>query len=133
MEDNIKKLSGYRFSCGLEALEDAHLMYSNGRYKAALSRAYYGILHGIRSVNALDQFSSSQHADVISHFYQFYVRTGAFPSEASKMITLASENRERADALDFYVASRESAERQIERAEIFLDWVREYLQQKQII
>lgn len=130
MAGSLKELSAYRFACSQEALEDARLMFEHGRYKNALNRAYYSIFHAIRAVNAMDQFDSSKHSGVISHFNQFYVKTGAFSKEASKIITLASENRERADYLDFFVASKEDAQNQIERAERFLGWVEAYLRQE---
>lgn len=133
MAGSLKELSAYRFFCGREALEDAKLMLEHGRYKNALNRAYYGIFHGIRAVNAMDQFDSSKHSGVIAHFNQHYVKTGIFTKEASKIITLASENRERADYLDFFVASREDAEKQVARAEQFLGWIEEYLVKENII
>lgn len=56
-----------------------------------------------------------------------YVKTGKFSKEASKIIKYASESREKADYLDFYVASKSEAEKQIERAENFVALVKEYL------
>lgn len=53
MESSVKDLSKYRFENSLENLEDARIMFENGRYKNALNRAYYSIFHGIRSVCAL--------------------------------------------------------------------------------
>lgn len=53
--------------------------------------------------------------------------------ELSKIIRAASENREKADYLDFFVASREEAEKQIERAKEFTNTIRVYLQEKGII
>ncbi|MCM1135263.1 MAG: HEPN domain-containing protein [Clostridium sp.] len=55
---------------------------------------------------------------------------GIFPKEASKLIKLASEKRENADYLDFFVASKEEAEEQLERAETFGKWIEEYLKAK---
>lgn len=133
MAGSIEELSRYRYECGLEALEDAQLMYSNGRYKNALNRGYYAIFHGMRAINALDSFDSSKHGGVIAHFNQFYVKTEIFPRDASRMIRLAAESRERADYLDFFVASREDANAQIQRADTFLRWVKELLVQKGIL
>lgn len=62
MENSVETLSKYRFESSEEALEDARLMYENGRYKNALNRAYYSIFHAIRAVNALEQFDSSKHS-----------------------------------------------------------------------
>ena len=107
MDSSIIDLSRYRFGCSVEALEDAKIMFGNGRYKNALNRAYYSIFYAIRSVNALDGYDSSKHSGVIAHFNQEYVKNNIFDREASKIIKKASESRERADYLDFFVASRE--------------------------
>jgi hypothetical protein len=55
------------------------------------------------------------------------VKTGIFPKEASRLIKLASEKRECADYLDFFIASQEDAQMQIERANVFKDWIEKYL------
>ena len=119
MEGSINELSKYRFETSLENLEDARIMFENGRYKNALNRAYYSIFHAIRSINVLDGFDSSKHSGVIAYFNQHYVKTEVFPKELSKIIKAASENREKADYLDFFIASKEEAEKQIKRAEDF--------------
>lgn len=133
MERRIIELSKYRFGCCHEALEDAKIMYEAGRYKNALNRAYYSIFHGIRAVNALDGFDSSKHSGVIGYFNRNYVKEGIFPKEASKILRLASEKRENADYLDFYIASKEEAEAQIERAERFSKWIGDYLKTKDVL
>ncbi len=108
-------------------------MFSSGRYKNSLNRSYYSIFYGIRAVNVLDGFDSSKHSGVIAHFNQQYVKTGIFPREASKIIKLASEKREEADYLDFFVASKEDAEPMIEKAEKFQKWIEQYLRDNKII
>ena len=133
MEGTIEELSKYRFETSIEALNDAKLMYDNERYKNALNRAYYSIFHAIRAVNALDGYDSSKHSGVISYFNQNYVKENIFPKELSKIIRLASENREKADYLDFFIASKNEAEKQIHRAEEFIEYIRAYLSQKGII
>lgn len=84
-------------------------------------------------MNAIADFDSSKHSGVIAFFNQNYVKTGIFPKEASKIIKLASENRERADYLDFFVASKKDAEEQIERALLFKDMIKGYLKAKSVI
>lgn len=133
MERSVIDLSKYRFDCCREALEDATIMYDAGRYKNALNRAYYSIFHGMRAVNALDGFDSNKHSGVIAHFNQNYVKQGIFSKEASKLIKLASEKRENADYLDFFVASKEEADAQIERAKTFIGWVEMYLKGKGVL
>lgn len=132
MEERIRELSKYRFETSLENLDDARLMYENGRYKNALNRAYYSIFHAIRAVNALKGFDSSKHSGVIAFFNQNYVKEEIFPKDLSKIITQASNNREKADYLDFYIASSEEAKKQIDRAEEFSRAIKEYLVEQEI-
>ncbi len=133
MERSVMDLSKYRYECCKEALDDARFMFENNRYKNCLNRAYYSIFHGIRAVFALEGFDSSKHSGLISHFNKYYVKTGIFLPEASKIIKLASENREHADYLDFFIASKSDAENQIRIAEKFRMWVEEYLKTKGVL
>ena len=133
METSMRELSKYRFENCKEDLFDAKLMLENGRYKNALNRGYYAIFHAIRAVNALDGFDSSKHSGVIAHFNQQYVKEGIFPKELSKIIREASENREKADYLDFFIASKSEAEKQVGRAEEFVAQIEVYLVEKKII
>ena len=133
MEERARELSKYRFETSLEALSDAKIMYENERYKNTLNRAYYAIFHAIRAVNALSGFDSSKHSGVIAYFNQNYVRDGVFSKELSKIIKMASENREKADYLDFFIASKEEAERQILRAEEFVDAIKMYLESEKVL
>ncbi len=133
MEESVEVLSRYRFETAEEALKDAILMYDNGRYKNALNRAYYAVFHAIRAVNILKGFDSSKHSGVISFFNQTYVKTGIFTKELSKTIKVAYESREKADYLDFYVASKSEAEQQIVRAEAFLGAIKMHLIEENIL
>ena len=133
MEERARELSKYRFETSLEALSDDKLMYENERYKNTLNRAYYAIFHEIRAVNALNGFDSSKHSGVIAYFNQNYVKAGIFSKELSKIIRMASENREKADYLDFFIASKEEAERQIVRAEEFINVIKTYLEREKIL
>lgn len=133
MEERLKELSKYRFNTSCESLEDARIMFENGRYKNSLNRAYYSIFHAIRAVNTLKEFDSSKHSGVISFFNQNYVKEGIFDKELSKIIKQAYDNREKADYLDFYIASSEEAEKQIVRAEQFLEAIKAYLKEQNIL
>ena len=130
MASSIKDLSKYRYERSLEELGNAKAMLGIGKYKLALNRSYYSIFHGMRAVNVLEEFDSSKHSGVIAHFNQYHVKTGDFPKEASRIIRNASEMREHADYEDFFVASRQDAEEQVQKAEIFHQFVFNYLKQR---
>ena len=53
--------------------------------------------------------------------------------ELSKIIRIASENREKADYLDFFIASKEEAERQIVHAEEFINVIKTYMERENIL
>mgnify|MGYP002797373003 FL=1 len=133
MAGSIKDLSKYRYERSSEELENAKAMLESGKFKLALNRSYYSIFHGMRAVNVLDEFDSSKHSGVIAHFNQYHVKTGDFPKEASRIIRTSSEMREHADYEDFFVASRQDAEEQVQKAQTFHDFISSYLQKKGIL
>jgi hypothetical protein len=133
MAGSLSDLSKYRYERSLEELENAKALFETGKFKLALNRSYYSIFHGIRAVNVLDEFDSSKHSGVIAHFNQFHVKEGHFPKNASKIIKTASEMREHADYEDFFVASRQDAEEQIQKTVQFLKYIEDYLNLKNIL
>ncbi len=133
MAGSIKDLAKYRYERSSEELENAKAMLESGKFKLALNRSYYSIFHGMRAVNVLDEFDSSKHSGVIAHFNQYHVKTGDFSKEASKIIQTSSEMREHADYEDFFVASRQDAEEQVQKAQIFHEFIIDYLQKKGIL
>ena len=133
MAGSIKDLAKYRYERSSEELENAKAMLESGKFKLALNRSYYSIFHGMRAVNVLDEFDSSKHSGVIAHFNQYPVKTGDFSKEASKIIQTSSEMREHADYEDFFVASRQDAEEQVQKAQIFHEFIIDYLQKKGIL
>lgn len=133
MASSINDLSKYRYERSLEELENAKSLFNDRKFKLALNRSYYSIFHGIRAVNVLDEFDSSKHSGVIAHFNRFHVKNGDFPKETSKIIKTASIMREHADYEDFFVASLQDAKEQIRNAEIFQQYIHEYLYSKNIL
>ena len=132
MAGSIKDLSKYRYERSSEELENAKAMLECGKFKLSLNRSYYSIFHGMRAVNVLDEFDSSKHSGVIAHFNQYHVKTGDISKEASKIIRTSSEMREHADYEDFFVASRQDAEEQVQKAQKFHEIITSYLQEKGI-
>ena len=133
MEERVKELSKYGFETSLENLEDAKLMFESGRYKNALNGASYAIFQAIRSVHTFQGFDSSKLSVVFAFFNQSYVKEGVFDKELSKIIKQAYDYREKADYLDFYIASSEEAGKQIARAEVFKEAIKTYLVEQDIL
>ncbi|WP_148408887.1 HEPN domain-containing protein [Murimonas intestini] len=130
MQPSKLDLSMYRMQRAKEDLRAAQINLENNLYKASINRSYYSIFHAIRSVNVLDDFDASKHSSVIAHFNQYHVHTGDFERGTYKIIDSAYRIREKCDYSDFVIVSREEAETQILKAEIFLKEVQNYLKHK---
>ena len=78
-------------------------------------------------MNIWDGFDASKHSSVIAHFNQFYVHEGKFDRDTYKLIDSAYRIREKCDYSDFFIASKEDAEKQIANAEEFIKRVEKFL------
>ena len=61
-----------------------------------------------------------------------YVKTEIFPREIGRKISEAEEIRHASDYDDFYIASREETERQIDVADEFIQLVEEYCNEQSV-
>lgn len=130
---SVETLAKYRFQRALEDFAAAKKMLSVGMYKPSLNRSYYSIFHAMRAITALEGFDSSKHSGVIAYFNLNFVKTGIFQKETSKIIKNASIMREQSDYSDFFIASKQDAEEQIERAKEFIEVVEKYLKDKKVL
>lgn len=130
MQLDVKTLSEYRLNRAREDLKAAISNHQAGFYKAAINRSYYAIFHAIRAVNILDGFDASKHSSVIAHFNQFYVHERKFERDIYKLIDSAYRIREKCDYSDFFIASKEDSENQIENAQKFMMQVETFLKKE---
>lgn len=133
MEGSIKELSVYRYSKAMEDLTASEVVLKESLYKVSINRSYYAIFHAIRSITALVGYDSSKHSGIIAYFNLNFVKTGEFDKDSSKIVKTASFLREKSDYEDFYIASKQDAEKQLEDAKIFLSKVDEYLRKNGIL
>lgn len=59
-----------------------------------------------------------------------YIKTGVFDKSISKIVASASKLREKSDYVDFYIASRQESQEQIEKAGEFLKVIEDFLIKK---
>lgn len=98
------------------------------KFRGANNRAYYGIYHAISAVHALDGNAYKRHKDALANFNKNYVKTEIFPRKLGKKIVESEEIRHASDYDDFYIATREEAEEQIQTAKELVSRVEEYVQ-----
>ena len=102
-------------------------MIENGMYSQSLNRSYYSIFHAVRAVLAFEQFDSKKHSGIIAYFNQNFVSKGIFDRKYSKILMSAEMIRNKSDYNDFYLASREDAEKQVQGAKEFISEMNRYI------
>lgn len=123
MEGSLKELAGYRMDRAKEMLVAARENLEIGQYKTSLNRSYYAIFHAMRAMNILKGFDSSKHSGVIAFFNKEYLKENILDRNLSIVIKNSAFLRKKSDYDDFYIASKQEAEKQLEEAERFLDAV----------
>ena len=117
----------YRIETAKEDLKSAVLLRDAGLYKGANNRAYYAVFHAINAVHALNGNAYKRHKDAIANFNKEYVKTKIFPRDIGRKIAGIEEIRHASDYDDFYIATREEAEEQIQTAKELVSRVEEYV------
>lgn len=129
-EGNKIDLMKYRLETAKSDLNAAKVLIKAKEYKASNNRAYYAIFHAISAIHALDEKTYKKHKDAIGNFNKDYVKTEIFPREMGKKISRAEMIRHASDYDDFYIATKEKSQEQIETAEELIKMVEEYCKNK---
>lgn len=125
-----KDLARYKLERAKEELDTAELLLQNEKFKAANNRAYYSIYYSLTAVLCLEPIAFKKHKDTIGYFNKNYVHTGIFPEETGRNISKAAKVRHASDYDEFYIASKEETERQIQTAKNISDSVDEFISKK---
>ena len=133
MTEKQKDLCVYRVNQSEETVRSAKLCKENHFYKDAINRSYYAAFYAVKSVLAIEGVDFKRHKDVVAYFNQNYVATEVFAKESGRGLARLQRKRETSDYDDFYVASAEEAQEQIDVAEKILEEVRGYLKEKGIL
>ena len=67
------------------------------------------------------------HSGIISEFRKLYIKTGIFEKSMSDTISVLFDSRTGGDYDDFYIVSRQEAVDNLNKAELFVDEVKNYL------
>jgi len=129
-DDVCINLARYRLEKARRAFKSATENIGAGDFETANNRAYYSVFNSIRAVLALDSVDFKTHSHTIGYFNQHYIKEGIFDSVFSRMIQRISQSRNKSDYEDFYVATRQEAETNIEGSRNFLEAVDQYVSQR---
>ena len=129
MDDRRKELSEYRIQEAKDSLQVAQNCLKEGFYKDAVNRSYYSAFYALKAVLALGEVDFKRHKDVLGYFNREYVAKDVFPKDVGRRLGTLKQLREKSDYDDFYVASKEKAEEQIETAKYILSQIEEHLKE----
>lgn len=110
-------------------MKSAGLLIKDGDYESAVSRVYYAMFYCIEAVLLTKELSFSSHKAVISAFGEHFVKTGIFPKNMSKAITLAFEKRQFGDYEFTFVITKEEAEEILRQGQNFITAIIKYLKE----
>ena len=122
-----KDLIFYRIETAQSDIKAAEILLNAKEFRGANNRAYYGIYHAISAIHALDGNAYKRHKDVLANFNKNYIKTEIFPRKLGRKIVEAEEIRHASDYDDFYIATREEVEEQIDTAVELVEKIEEYV------
>ena len=129
MDSKEKDLCDYRMNNALETIETANWCVENKHYKDAINRCYYAAFYATKAVLALDSIDFKRHKDVVAYFNKNYIAAEKLPREVGKKLANLQRKRENSDYDDFFVASLEETEKQLEAAKYIIEQIQIYLEQ----
>lgn len=75
----------------------------------------------------MERVDFKRHKDVIAYFNKNYVATGIFDREIGRNLARLKQKREQSDYDDFFIASKEEAQKQFDNAESIVAAIIEYM------
>ena len=105
----------------------AVLCLESQHYKDSINRSYYAAFYAIKAILALDTVDFKRHKDVVAYFNKEYVATGIFQREIGRRLGILKQLREKSDYDDFFIASKEEAQKQFDNAESIVAAIIEYM------
>ena len=111
------ELSKYRYSLAQQTYNNAKMCFDNGFYRDCINRSYYAVFYAIRAVLALESIDFKRHKDVVAYFNKEFV---------ARLARLKMK-REESDYSDFFIASEDEAQTQIQSVEYMFPLIKDYL------
>jgi uncharacterized protein (UPF0332 family) len=129
-EENRRKNVGVELERAAEALRSAVVLRSAGLHRDSVSRAYFAALHLACAMLLSDGLQPRTHRGTVHMFTMEYVRSGLFPPDTSRMLSLLQADRETADYESAVVYNEEHSDSAIAQVEEFRDRVEEALRSR---
>ena len=110
-----------------QALQAADLLSREGLREDAVSRAYYAILHAAKAALLVHDVATASYAGIRRMFGKHLVLTGDIEGQWSKYLGRSSDDRLMADYDAGISFTAEESRAECQRAQAFLERIRQYL------
>lgn len=112
MEQERIDLCNYRLERCLEEINIAELLLKEKHFKKSINSSYYAVFHGIRAVFSLNGIDFKKHDKCIAEFNRKYVNEGIFDRYFARKVDKLFRLRNKCDYDDFFLISKDDAEKQ---------------------
>ena len=129
MEKHVRAYARLRLTRAREELETARENIANGRFRAAVSRAYYAVFYMASAALFSQSIQRAKHSGVESAFSQFLVKPGQIEPEFSRLYQRARRQREQADYAEEPGVDETAAQQALADATRFVDRLEHYLRE----
>lgn len=116
-------LSDYRFEKAKEALKDGIEAFENKSLKVSVNRAYYTVLHAIRSLLILKGIDPVTHDGAKTMFSLHFIKSKLLPAETLKIFNHLLMLRRDVDYGDFEEINNEDATIALDKAKSFIEMI----------
>ena len=113
-------------------MKAAEILFENGIYSAAVSRAYYCLYHASQALLAAKNINVKSHKGLIQQFGQHFIKTGEISQEFSKILTTAFDLRQLSDYDETVIFDKSQTEFIIENSQEFLVIAQRWLTKQNI-
>ena len=110
-------------------MEAAELLFNQGFYEDSISRAYYGMFYGARTLLLKENITVKTHRGLISRFGQKFVENGLLERKYGRNLRIAEELREESEYSISRDISREEALLVLKDAREFLEKITDILEE----
>lgn len=127
MEEHVRAYARLRLEMAREELDTARENIAHGRFRAAVSRAYYAVFYMASAALFSQSVVRGKHSGIESAFSEYLVKPGIVEVEFARIYQKARRYREEADYADDVTIDESAARQTLADAERFTDRLERFL------
>lgn len=108
-------------------IKSAKLLLENEDTGSSVSRSYYAMFYAAQAILLTKNIRASSHKGIVSSFGEHFIKTGIFEKRFGREISNAFKERQIGDYDFELVIDKGRAEELLDKAEEFVDVIKEYL------